>query len=171
MRAPWKKSYGKPRQHTKKQRHHFSNQGPCSLSYSFSSGHIQMWDLDHLESCCFSVTKLCPTLCNAMNCSMLGLLVLHHLPEFAQTHVHWVDEAIQSSHPLLPPSPPALSLSQLQDLFQWVSPSHQVAQVLQLHFQQQSFYWIFRVDFLRDWLVWPPCCLRDSQESFPVPQF
>ena len=71
-------------------------------------------------SCCCSVTKLCPTLCDP---SMSGFPVLHYLPdseEFAQTHVHWVSDAIQTSHPLSPPSPPALNLFQHQDLFQWV---------------------------------------------------
>ena len=53
-------------------------------------------------------------------------------------------------------------------LFQWVSSSHQVAKVLQLPFQRQSFQWTFTVDFLEDWLVWSPCCPRDSQESFPA---
>ena len=63
------------------------------------------------------------------------------------------------------------SLSQHQRLFQWVSSSHQVAKVLELQLQCQSFQWIFRVDFLCDWLVWSLCCPRDSQESFPTPQF
>ena len=88
---------------------------------------------------------------------------------FAQTHVRWVSEAIQSSYPLSPSSLPALNLSQHHGLFQWVSSMHQVAKVLE--FQHQSFQWIFRVDFLEDWLVWSPCCLRDSQESSLAPQF
>ena len=79
--------------------------------------------------CCFSVTKSCLTLCDAMDCSMPGFPVLHCLPRFAQTHVHWVENAIQSSHPLLPPSPPALNLSQPQGLFQWISSLHQVAKL------------------------------------------
>ena len=69
------------------------------------------------ESCC-SVTKSCPTLCDAMNWSTPVFPVLHYLPEFAQTHVHGVSDAIQSSHPLSPPSPFALNLSQHQGLFQ-----------------------------------------------------
>ena len=69
---------------------------------------------------CCSVTKLYPTLCNPMDCSMPGFPVLQYLPEFVQTHVHWVSDAIQPSHPLLLPSPPALNLSQHQGLFQWV---------------------------------------------------
>ena len=62
--------------------------------------------------------------------------VLHHLLEFAQTHVHWVSDAIQPSHPLLPPLPPALNLSQHQDLFQWIGSSQQVAKVLELQLQR-----------------------------------
>ena len=98
--------------------------------------------------CCCSVAKSCPTFWNAMNCRTPGFPVLHYLPEFAQTRVHWVGDAIQPSHPLSSPSPPALDLSQHQGLFHWVSASHQVAKVLEL--QQQSFPWLFRVDFLYD---------------------
>ena len=77
-----------------------------------------------------------------MDCSMPGFPVLHHLLEFAQIHVHWVSDAIQPSHPLLPPSPHALNLSQHQDLFQWVGLLHLMAKVLELQFQHQSFQWI-----------------------------
>ena len=80
--------------------------------------------------------------------------VLHHLPELAQTRVHWVNSAIQQSHPLSSPSPPAFNFSQHQDLFQWVGSSQQVAKILELQIQHQSFQWISRVDFLKDWLVW-----------------
>ena len=73
-----------------------------------------------------SVTQSCPTLCGPMNHSMPGLPVHHQLPESTQTHVHWVSDAIQPSHPLSSPSPPALILSQHQGLFKWVSSSHQV---------------------------------------------
>ena len=65
-----------------------------------------------------SVAQSCPTLCNPMNCSTPGLPVHHQLPEFTQTHVHRVGDAIQPSHPLLSPSPPAPNPSQLQGLFQ-----------------------------------------------------
>ena len=106
-----------------------------------------------------------------MNCSMPGLPVHHQLPELAQTHVHWVGDAIQPSHPLSSPSPPTFNLSQYQGLFQWVSSSHQVAKVLELQLHHQSFQWILIVDFLQDWLVWSPCSPRDSQESSPAPQF
>ena len=101
------------------------------------------------------------------NCSMSGFPVRHHLPELAQTHVHWVIDDIQPSHPLSSPSSPALILW----LFQRVSSSYQVAKVLELQLQLQSFQGIFRVDFLKDWLVGSPCSPRDSQESSPAPQF
>ena len=99
-----------------------------------------------------SVTKLCPTLWDPMDCSTPGFHVLHHLPEFARAHVHLVGDAIQQSHPLSSPSPPALWISQHQGLFKWVSSLQQVAKVLEFQLQHQSFQWIFRVDFFRiDW--------------------
>ena len=78
-----------------------------------------------------SVTQSCPILCDPMNCSMPGLPVHHQLPEFTQTHIHRDSDAIQPSHPLLSPSPPAPNPSQHQSLFQWVSSSHEVAEVLE----------------------------------------
>ena len=84
--------------------------------------------------------------CDPMNYSTSGFPVLHHLLELAQTHVHWVGDAVQPSHPLS--SPPAFNLSQHQSLFQWVNSSHQVTKVLELQLQPQSFQWIFRIDFL-----------------------
>ena len=95
-----------------------------------------------------SVAKSYLTLCDPMDCSTPGFPVLHHLLELAQTHVHWVGGAIQPSHPLSSPSPPALNLSQHQGLFQWVSSSNQVAKVLGLQLQCQPFQWILTVDFL-----------------------
>ena len=77
-----------------------------------------------------SVAQSCPTLCDPMDCSMPGFHVHHQDLQLAQTHVHRVSDAIQPSHPLSSPSPPALSLSQHQGLFKWVSSSHQVAKVL-----------------------------------------
>ena len=106
------------------------------------AGHSIILALFH--RCC-SVAKLCLTLCEPLDCSTLGFPVLHYLPEFAQIHIHWVSDAIQSSRPLLPSSPPALNLSQHQGLFQWADSSHQVAKVLELRLQHQSFQWIFRV--------------------------
>ena len=88
-------------------------------------------------SCCL-VTQSCPTLRNPMDCGTPGFPVLYCLPVFAQTHVHWVNNAIQPSHPLLSPSSPTLNLSLHQGLFQWVGSSHQVAKVLELQFQHQS---------------------------------
>ena len=110
-----------------------------------------------------SVAQLCPALCDLMNCSTPGLPVHHQLPEPTQTRVHWVGDAIQSSHPLLSPSPPALNLSQHQGLFKWVSSSHQVAKVLEFQLQHQSLQWIFRTDFLEDGLVGSPCSPRLSR--------
>ena len=109
----------------------------------------------------------CPTLCKPMDCNTPGFPVLHYLLEFAQTHVYWVSDATQPSHLLSPTSPPAINLSQHQGLFQWVGSLHQVAKVLELQFQHQSFQWIFRVDFL----VCSPCCPNNSQGSSPEPQF
>ena len=77
-----------------------------------------------------------------------GFPVHHQLPELTQTQVHQVDDAMQSSHPLVSPSPPAFNLSQHQGLFQQVSSSHQVAKILEFQLQHQSFQWIFRTDFL-----------------------
>ena len=78
-----------------------------------------------------SVAQSCPTLCYPMNRSTPGLPVHHQLPEFTQTHVHGVSDAIQPSHPLSSPSPPAPNPSQHQSLFQWVYSSHEVAKVLE----------------------------------------
>ena len=113
---------------------------------SSSSG---LWLFQTYTSVHFSlVAQLCPTLCDPMDCSMPGLPVHHQLPEFTQNHVHWVSDAIQPSHPLSSPSPPAFNLSQHQSLFQWVSSSHQVAKVLEFQLQHQSFQWTFGTDFL-----------------------
>ena len=117
-----------------------------------------------------SVAQSCLTLCNTMDCSMPGFPVHHQLLELAQIHVHRVSDAIQPSHPLSSPSP-AFNLSQHQGLFQWVSSLHQVAKVLEFQLQHQYFQWIFRTDFLQDWLVWSPCSPRNSQESSPTAQF
>ena len=95
-----------------------------------------------ITSCFFrfsSVTQSGPTLWDPMDCSTPGLTVYHHLLEFTQTHVHWVSDAIQPSHPLSSPSPPTFNLSQHQGLFKWVSSSHQVARVLEFQLQHQSF--------------------------------
>ena len=104
-----------------------------------------------------SVAQLCLTLCNPMDCSTPGLPVHHQHPDFTWTHVHWVDDAIQPSHPLSFPSPPTFSLSQHQGLFKWISSSYQ-------SFLQWSKYWSFSfsispsneyselISFRMDWL-------------------
>ena len=100
-----------------------------------------------------SFAQLCPTLCDPMDCSTPGLPVHHQLPEFTQTHVHWVGDAIQPSHPLLSPSPPTLSLSQHQGLFRWVSSSHQVAKVWSFNFSiSLSNEYPGLISFRMDWL-------------------
>ena len=88
-----------------------------------------------------SVAQSCLTLCDPMNCSTPGLPVHHQLLEFTQTHVHGFGDAIQPSHPLSSPSPPAPNPSQHQGLFQWVNPSHEVTKVLEFQLQHQSFQW------------------------------
>ena len=113
-----------------------------------------------------SVAQSCPTLCDPMNCSMPGHPVRHQLPEFTQTHVHRVGDAIQPSHPLSSPSLPAPNPSQHQGLFQWVNSASggqsigvsASASVLSMNTQ--------------DWSPsGSPCGPRDSQESSPTPQF
>jgi len=116
-------------------------------------------------------TQSCPTLCDPMNCSTPGLPVHHQLPEFTQTRVHRVSDAIQPSHPLSSPSPPAPSPSQHQGLFQWVNSSHEVAKVLEFQLQHHSFQRNPKADLLQNGLVGSPCSPRDSQESSPTPQF
>ena len=100
-----------------------------------------------------------------MDCSMTGFPVLHHLLEFAQTHVHWIDDAIQPSHPLSSPPPSALNLFQHQGLFQWVGSLYQVAKVLQL--KHQSFQWIL-ISFRIDWFDLP--AVQGTLKSSPTPQ-
>ena len=136
----------------------------------FCTSTMLFWLL-YLCSICCSVTQSFPTLCNLMDCRILGFPVLHYLLVFSQTHVHWINDAIQPSHPPFPSSPPALNLFHHQGPFHWVGSSHYMAKVLELQLQHQSFQWIFRVYFLYDWQVWSPCFPGDSQESFPAPQF
>ena len=118
-----------------------------------------------------SVAQLCLTLCDPMNRSTPYLLVHHQLTESTQTQVHQVGDAIQPSHSLSSPSPPAPSPSQHQGLFQWVNSSHEVAKVLEFQLQRQSFQWTSRTDLLWDGLIGSPCSPRDPQESSPTPQF
>ena len=105
----------------------------------------KIWDISIQFS---SVTQSRLTLCDPMNYSMPGLPVHHQLPEFTQTHVHWVGDAIEPSHALSSPSPSAPNPSQHQGLSQWVNSSHEVAKVLEFQFQHQSFQWTPRTDLL-----------------------
>ena len=115
-----------------------------------------------------SVAQLYLNLCDPMECSTPGLPVHHQLPEFIQTHVHWVGDAIQPSHPLWSLSRPSFNLSQHQGLFKWVRSLHQVAKVLE--FQHQSFLWIFRmISFRMDWL--DLLAVQGTLKSPPTPQF
>ena len=93
-----------------------------------------------------SVARSCLTLCDPMNRSTPGFPVHHQLPESTQTHVHWVGDAIQPSHPLSSPSPPALNLSQHQDRFQWVSSFHQVTLHIRWLFASALKYWSFSIN-------------------------
>ena len=128
---------------------------PCAIglaklfqSYSVKASALSTLGKFSLQSShCCSVANSCLTLCNPMNCSMPGSPVLHYLLEFAQIYIHWVSDSIHPSHPLLPPSPFAFNLSQHPGLFQWIGSSHQVAKVLELQLQHQSFQWVFGVDF------------------------
>ena len=95
-----------------------------------------------------SVAQSCLILCDPMNCSTPGLPVHHQLPEFTQTHVYRVGDAIQPSNPLSSPSPPAHNPSQHQGLFQWVNSLHEVAKVLEFQLSHQSFQWTPRTDLL-----------------------
>ena len=101
-----------------------------------------------------SVAQSCPTLCDPLNRSMPGLPVHHQLPEFTQSHVHRVSDAIQPSHPLSSHSPPTFILSQNQGLFKWVSYSHQLAKVLEFQLQHQysSNEYSGLIFFRMDWL-------------------
>ena len=117
------------------------------------------------------VTQSCPTLCDPMNHSTPGLPVHQQLPEFTQTHIHWVSDAIQPSHPLSSPFPPAPNPSHHQSLFQWVNSFHQVAKVLEFQLQHHSFQRNPTADLLQNRLVGSPCSPRNYQESSPTPQF
>ena len=142
------KSYGNYVFHSIRNCHVFRNDYITVLAawHPYQSWHGQIFIL-LFSSVQFS-HQSCPILCDPMDCSTPGLRVHHQLPEFTQTHVHWVDDAIQPSHPLLSPSPPTLNLSQHQGLFQWVSSSYQVAKILEFWLQHQSFQWTPRTDLL-----------------------
>ena len=146
-----------------------------------------MWKLSQRVS---SLAQLCPTLCHPRDCSMPGLPVRHQLPEFTQTHVHWVGDPIQQSHPLSSPFPPTFNLSQHQVLstestlrFRWpkywsssfsISPSNEYSEMISL--RMDWFYLLVVQGTLQSLLqyhglVLSPCCPRGSTESSPIPQF
>ena len=124
------------------------------ISYKFGENLPKMVPLTLFSSVQFSsVTQLCLTLCNPMNCSTPGLPVHHQLAESTQTRVHWVGDAIQPSHPLSSSSPPALNLSQHQGLFKWVSSSYQVAKYWSVSFNiSPSNEHPGLISFRMDWL-------------------
>ena len=127
----------------------------------------QMEIFPFLNNCSCSVSKSCPALCDHMDCSTPGFAVHHQLLELAQTHVHWVGDAIQPSYPLSSPFPPAFN----QGLFQWVGSSHQVAKLLELQLQHQSFQWIDSVQFSRSVMfdsLWPHG-LQHARLPYPPP--
>ena len=107
-----------------------------------------LYQLNHSSVQFSSVAQSCLTLCDPMNSSTPGLPAHHQLPEFTQTYVHGVGDAIQPSHPLLSPSPPAPNPSKYQGLFQWVNSSHEMTKVLEFQPQHQSFQWTPRTDLL-----------------------
>ena len=144
-----------------------------ALQYCVGFCHMSKWmSLSHFRASGFSsVAQSCLTLCNPINCSTPGLPVHHQLPEFIQTHVHRVGDAIQPSHPLSSPSSPAPNPSQHQSIFQRVNSSHEVAKILEFQLQHQTFQWTPRTDLLQERLVRFPCSPRDSQESSSTPEF
>ena len=107
-----------------------------------------------LHCCCCSVAQSYQTLWDSTDCSTPGFPVLHYI-SWSLLKLMSIESVMPSNHLILClTSTPAFILSQHQDLFQWVSSLHQVAKALGLQLQHQSFQWIFRIDFLYEWLVW-----------------
>ena len=120
-----------------------------NLHLNFSLMVLGVWFLVYFSQSVSSVAQSCPTLCDPMNRSTPGLPVHHHLPELTQTHVHWVSDAIQPSHPLSSPSPLAPNSSQHQSLFQWVNSSHEVLKIIQIGFKKKGtdvHLWLIHAD-------------------------
>ena len=118
-----------------------------NISSKMLTNWIQQYFKGIISSVQFSGSVV-STLCDPMNRSTPGLTIPHQLPEFTQTHVHRVSDAIQPSHPLSSPSPPAPNHSKHEGLFKWVNSSHQVAKVLEFQLQNKSFQWTPRTDLL-----------------------
>ena len=147
------------------------------------SDHWEHYTLNYTDQCQQNKSLIFNTLSQfssvAQSCPLFATLGLqysrppvhHQLSEFTHAHVHWVGDAIQPSHSLSSPSPPALNFSQHQGLFKWVSSLHQMAEVLEFQLQHQSFWWTLRTNLLEDGLGGSPCSPRDSQESSATPQF
>ena len=111
------------------------------------------------------LSRKSPSLCNPVDCSTPGFPVLHYLLEFSRTHVHWVGDAIQPSHSLSSPSPPAFNLSQHHCLFKWVGSSHQGSKALELQLQHQPFQWILMVDVFNHYLCIIPEHFHHPKET------
>ena len=142
----------------------------CIFLYPLLTIHLPLILLKYtwLQYCFIVViqSQLCLTLCDPMDCTTSGFPVLHQLPEFAQTRVHQVGDTIQPSYPLSSPSP-SFNPSQHQGLFQGVSSSHQVANVLEFQFQHQCFQWIFRMDwFPLGWTCWISLQSKELSRAF-----
>ena len=127
---------------------HSGNSGKTELKKIQKCIHFHLHEIKLICIQFSSVAQSCLTLCDPMNPRTPGLPVHNQLPESTQTHVHWVGDAFQPSHPLSSPFPPTLNLSQHQGLFQWVSSLHQVAKVLEFQLQHQFFQWTPRTEFL-----------------------
>ena len=152
---------------------------PRDQNHNFWVSSIGSWilyPLSHLGSLnnsnqFSSVAQSCPTLCDPMNCSMPGLPVHHQLPEFTQIHIHRVSDAIQPSHPLSSPLPPAPIPPSIKVFSNESTLRMRWPKYWSFSFSINSFQRNPRVDLLQNGLVGSPCSPRDSQESSPTPQF
>ena len=126
----------------------------CILIFLFAVKYIFILNIVKLLILQFSsITQLCLTLCDPMDCGTPDFPVHYQLLELAQTQVHQVEDAIQPSYPLSSPSPPAFNLSQHQCLFQWVSSSHQVTKYCSFTFSiSHSIEYSGLISFKMDWL-------------------
>ena len=143
-----------------------------STHFFFSSYYTASYNMqDQSVSSVSSVAQSCLTLCDPMDCSMPGLPVHHQFREFTQTHVHWVDDAIQPSHPLSCPSSSCPQSLPAQGSFPMSQFFASGGQRIGVSASASVLRWMFRTDFLQDGLVGSPCSPRDSQEFSPAPQF
>ena len=147
----------------------FPASGSFQMSQFFTSGGQRIGVSASASVQFSSVAQSCLTLCDPMDHSILGLPVHHQLPEFTHTHAHWVGDAIQPSHPLLSPSPPALNLSQHQDLFKWVSIRWPKYWSFSFSISPSNEYWGL-ISFMMDWFDFL-AVQGTLQESLPTPQF